>query len=78
MGFFKDIKNLLIGMKITSKHLTRHAVTIQYPEQRDEIPPRSRGIVVLLSDRDILEAVKNIAAANTRLLLFRVRFNVDC
>jgi NADH-quinone oxidoreductase subunit I len=52
MGIFKDIKNLLIGMKITSKHLTRHAVTVQYPEQRDDIPPRSRGIVVLLSDKE--------------------------
>lgn len=52
MGIFKDIKNLLIGMKITSKHLTRHAVTVQYPEQRDDIPPKSRGIVVLLSDKE--------------------------
>lgn len=52
MGIFKDIKNLLIGMRITSKHLTRHAVTVQYPEQKDDIPPKSRGIVVLLSDKE--------------------------
>ncbi|MBN1211920.1 MAG: 4Fe-4S binding protein [candidate division Zixibacteria bacterium] len=45
-------KNLLKGMVITSKHLGRHAVTIQYPEQRDNIPERSRGIVVLLSDKE--------------------------
>jgi NADH-quinone oxidoreductase subunit I len=52
MGVFKDIANLLKGMKITSKHLGRHAITVQYPEERDKIPERSRGIVVLLSDKE--------------------------
>lgn len=52
MGVFKDIFEILRGMTITSKHLTRHAVTIQYPEERDNIPERSRGIVVLLSDKE--------------------------
>lgn len=51
MGIVKDIKNLIIGLGITGKHLGRHAITIQYPEQRDDIPERSRGIVVLLSDK---------------------------
>jgi len=48
----KDIKNLLLGMCITGKHLGRHAVTIQYPEERWTMPERSRGIVVLLSDKE--------------------------
>ena len=52
MGIIKDIKNLVVGMKITSKHLGRHAITIQYPEERWEMPERSRGIVVLLSDKE--------------------------
>lgn len=39
-------------MGITSKHLGRHAITIQYPEERWEMPERSRGIVVLLSDKE--------------------------
>ena len=52
MGIVKDIKNLLIGLGITSKHLGRHAITIQYPEQRMEMFERSRGIVVLLSDKE--------------------------
>ncbi|MEE8576604.1 MAG: 4Fe-4S binding protein [candidate division Zixibacteria bacterium] len=39
-------------MKITSKHLGRHAITIQYPEERWEMPEGSRGIVVLLSDKE--------------------------
>ena len=52
MGLLKDIKNLLIGMKITGKHLGKHAITIQYPEERWTMPERSRGIVVLLSDKE--------------------------
>lgn len=52
MRLFKDIKNLLLGMKITSKHLGRRAITIQYPEERWTMPERSRGMVVLLSDKE--------------------------
>jgi len=52
MGLFKDIKELLRGMKITSRHLTEHAITIQYPEENWTMPERSRGIVVLLSDKE--------------------------
>jgi NADH-quinone oxidoreductase subunit I len=39
-------------MKITSKHLGKHAITIQYPGQKWQMPERSRGIVVLLSDKE--------------------------
>ena len=52
MGVFKDIFEMLRGMTITSKHLLRHAVTVQYPEQKDVISERFRGIVVLLSDKE--------------------------
>ncbi|HOD65479.1 MAG TPA: NADH-quinone oxidoreductase subunit I [candidate division Zixibacteria bacterium] len=52
MGVLNDLKALLQGLQIAGKHLGRHAVTIQYPEQRDEIPERSRGMVVLLSDKE--------------------------
>jgi len=41
-----------MGMTITSKHLGRHAITIQYPEEKFEMPERSRGMVVLLSDKN--------------------------
>ncbi len=47
-GFFELIK----GLGITGKHLGMHAVTLQYPEERDVMPERSRGVVVLLSDKD--------------------------
>jgi NADH-quinone oxidoreductase subunit I len=52
MGVLKDLKALVQGLQIAGKHLGRHAVTIQYPEERDEIPERSRGMVVLLSDKE--------------------------
>lgn len=52
MGLWKDIKNLFKGMGITSKHLGKHAITIQYPEEKWTMPERSRGIVVLLSDKE--------------------------
>jgi len=51
MSVIKDIKELLRGMRITGKHLGRHAITIQYPEEKWTMPERSRGIVVLLSDK---------------------------
>ncbi len=52
MGIYKDIKNLILGMVITGKHLGRHAITIQYPEEKWTMPERSRGVVVLLSDKE--------------------------
>jgi len=52
MGLVSAIKNLLKGLGITGKHLGRHAITIQYPEERYQMPERSRGIVVLLSDKE--------------------------
>jgi NADH-quinone oxidoreductase subunit I len=46
------LKNLVIGLLTTGKHLGRHAVTLQYPTQKWQMPERSRGIVVLLSDKE--------------------------
>jgi len=52
MGVLKDLKELMRGLGIAGKHLGRHAVTIQYPEERWTVPERSRGVVVLLSDKE--------------------------
>ncbi len=52
MKLLKDIKALVVGLGITGKHLGRHAITIQYPEEKWTMPERSRGIVVLLSDKE--------------------------
>ncbi len=46
------IKNLFIGLITTAKHLPRKEVTIQYPDERWTMPERSRGIVILLSDKE--------------------------
>lgn len=50
--FWAGIKNLLIGLGVTLRHLFSHAITLQYPTERWEMPERSRGMVVLLSDKD--------------------------
>jgi len=52
MSVLKDMKALLEGLQIAGKHLGRHAVTVQYPEQKDKIPEGSRGMVILLSDQE--------------------------
>ena len=52
MNPFESFKELVRGLQITSKHLGRHAITIQYPEEKWTMPERSRGIVVLLSDKE--------------------------
>jgi len=52
MTLWNDIKALLRGLGIAGKHLGRHAITLQYPEEKWDIPEGSRGIVVLLSDKE--------------------------
>ena len=52
LKILKGLKELILGMGITGKHLGRHAVTLQYPEEKWDMPERSRGIVVLLSDKE--------------------------
>jgi len=50
--FISGIYNLILGLLTTSKHLGRHAVTVQYPKERWPMPERSRGMVVLLTDEE--------------------------
>lgn len=38
---------LVKGLGITLRHMLKPAVTIQYPDVVDELPPRSRGIIAL-------------------------------
>lgn len=52
-GLIRGIIELVKGLGIAGKHLTRHAVTLQYPEEKwTEMPSNSRGVVVLLSDKE--------------------------
>jgi formate hydrogenlyase subunit 6/NADH:ubiquinone oxidoreductase subunit I len=50
--YFSDIikvaRSIAIGMGITLRyfiHWKKNTITIQYPRERDLIPPRHRGIV---------------------------------
>lgn len=52
LKMIKGFVELIKGMGITGKHLGKHAVTLQYPEEKMEMFERSRGIVVLLSDKE--------------------------
>ena len=52
LSIVKGIVELVREMTITGKHLGKHAVTLQYPEEKWPMPERSRGIVVLLSDKE--------------------------
>jgi NADH-quinone oxidoreductase subunit I len=44
------IPQVLAGMKITLKHMFQPKVTMEYPEQRPEIPPGYRGVPTLVKD----------------------------
>jgi NADH-quinone oxidoreductase chain I len=50
--FFRGIYNLLVGLSVTLRYLFSRAITLQYPEERWTMPERSRGMVVLLSDKE--------------------------
>ncbi len=50
--FVSGAYNLMLGMFTTGKHIGRKEVTIQYPKERWEVPERSRGMVVLLTDQE--------------------------
>lgn len=41
---------LLKGLGITWRHLFSKTVTIQYPDEKDPLPPRSRGVIALKTE----------------------------
>ncbi len=46
------IPEILRGLKLTFTHLFRPKVTMEYPEQRWELPPNYRGAPALVSDQN--------------------------
>jgi NADH-quinone oxidoreductase subunit I len=44
------IPQIVGGLKTTLKHLFRKPITLEYPEQRPEIPPGYRGVPTLVKD----------------------------
>jgi NADH-quinone oxidoreductase subunit I len=52
MSIVDDIGALLKGMWLTGRHMLRRPVTVQYPEERRQPPPRYRGRIILTRDPD--------------------------
>ncbi|WP_404422992.1 NuoI/complex I 23 kDa subunit family protein [Nibricoccus sp. IMCC34717] len=44
------IPQIVAGLRTTLRHLFKPTVTLQYPEQRPEIPPGYRGVPTLVRD----------------------------
>ena len=42
-----QLPGLLKGLGVTFKTLTKPAVTVQYPHEKEELAPRSRGVIAL-------------------------------
>lgn len=45
-----DFYSLLVGLRVTLRHLFKPAITLQYPKERWVIPERSRGRLALTTD----------------------------
>ncbi len=46
------VPEILRGLKLTLSHLFRPKVTMEYPEERWELPPNFRGAPALVKDQD--------------------------
>jgi NADH-quinone oxidoreductase subunit I len=46
------LPEILRGLKLTLSHLFRAKVTMQYPEERWDVPPNFRGAPALVKDQD--------------------------
>ena len=44
------LKETLIGLGVTFRAMFKKPVTVNYPEQKPDIPPRYRGRIILTSD----------------------------
>lgn len=44
------VPGLVSGLATTARTMTRHAHTVEYPDQRPELPPRSRGVIALVEE----------------------------
>jgi len=60
VGYFSEIfqvgKSILVGMGITLRYLRKPStiVTIQYPREREQLPPRHRGLHFLETEKCIM------------------------
>lgn len=49
---YKALKSVILGLKVTGKNMVTPAITVQYPDERLDLPVGYRGIPVLLSDAE--------------------------
>ena len=49
---YKALKSAILGLKVTGKNMVTPAITVQYPDERLDLPIGYRGIPVLLSDAE--------------------------
>ncbi len=52
MPILRDIKGTLVPFWVTLRNMFRKPVTVQYPEQKRQPPPRYRARIVLTRDPD--------------------------
>ncbi|MDP8261979.1 MAG: NADH-quinone oxidoreductase subunit I [Candidatus Ancaeobacter aquaticus] len=50
-NIIKGIWSLLLGLSVTVKNLFSHAVTLQYPKERQKMTDRFRGLVELNKEK---------------------------
>jgi len=43
----REIKGMLTGLGVTFRTMTKPAVTVQYPHEREDPPARARGVIAL-------------------------------
>ena len=43
----REIKGMLTGLGVTFKTMMQPTVTVQYPHEREDPAPRSRGVIAL-------------------------------
>ncbi len=49
---YKTAKSVVSGMSVTIREMFRTPITLQYPDEKLDLPVGARGIPVLLSDED--------------------------
>jgi NADH-quinone oxidoreductase subunit I len=52
MNIWRDIKGTVLAFSVTLRNMFRKPVTIQYPEEKRQPPPRYRARIILTCDPD--------------------------
>jgi len=73
----REIKGMLTGLGVTFRTMMKPAVTVQYPHEREDPAPRSRGVIALKEEnRTVREIAWNEVAALVPLVVMMVWIGV--